>query len=223
MVLCQNCKKNPAKVHYTEIVNDSMVAMNLCLECAEQKGIDVQKSANYGLGDLVAGLIDSTADSESERISRVRCSTCGYEYSDFKKIGRLGCPDCYTAFEAQLVSVLRHVHGSTHHEGKKAVRISERGYPASPAVTGRPSSGKKLTQRLYFSTGGALISYRRPRFSVRFGRTDQLSCAKPTRSRGCRLTMTGSSPIRSSSWDARSARRRARRNRFSAIPRSAGK
>jgi len=126
MVLCQNCKKNPAKVHYTEIVNDSMVAMNLCLECAEQKGIDVQKSPNYGLGDLVAGLIDSTADSESERISRVRCATCGYEYSDFKKIGRLGCPDCYTAFESQLVAVLRHVHGSTHHEGKKAVRISER-------------------------------------------------------------------------------------------------
>ncbi|HEU4365646.1 MAG TPA: UvrB/UvrC motif-containing protein [Candidatus Krumholzibacteria bacterium] len=126
MVLCQNCKKNPAKVHYTEIVNNSMVAMNLCMECAEQKGIDVQKAGNYGLGDLVAGLIDSTAGSEAERISRVRCSTCGYEYSDFKKVGRLGCPDCYLAFEAQLVAVLRHVHGSTQHAGKKAVRTSER-------------------------------------------------------------------------------------------------
>jgi protein arginine kinase activator len=126
MVLCQNCKKKPAKVHYTEIVNNSMVAMNLCIECAEQKGIDVRKDADFGLGDLVAGLIDSTTESEAERISRVRCSTCGYEYSDFKKIGRLGCPDCYTAFEAQLVAVLRHVHGSTQHAGKKAVRTSER-------------------------------------------------------------------------------------------------
>jgi protein arginine kinase activator len=103
-----------------------MVAMNLCIECAEQKGIDVRKDADFGLGDLVAGLIDSTTESEAERISRVRCSTCGYEYSDFKKIGRLGCPDCYTAFEAQLVAVLRHVHGSTQHAGKKAVRTSER-------------------------------------------------------------------------------------------------
>jgi protein arginine kinase activator len=126
MVLCQNCKKKPAKVHDTEIVNNSMVAMNLCIECAEQKGIDVRKDADFGLGDLVAGLIDSTTESEAERISRVRCSTCGYEYSDFKKIGRLGCPDCYTAFEAQLVAVLRHVHGSTQHAGKKAVRTSER-------------------------------------------------------------------------------------------------
>ncbi len=126
MLLCQNCKTRPAKVHYTEIVNNSMVAMSLCLECAEEKGIDVQKPGNYGLGDLVAGLIDSAADSEAERISRVRCATCGYEYSDFKKIGRLGCPDCYTAFESQLLAVLRHVHGSTQHAGKKAARVSER-------------------------------------------------------------------------------------------------
>ncbi|HEX5131136.1 MAG TPA: UvrB/UvrC motif-containing protein [Candidatus Krumholzibacteria bacterium] len=126
MVLCQVCKSKPAKVHYTEIVNNSTMAMNLCIECAEQKGIDVNKAGNFGLGDLVAGLIDSAADSESERISRVRCATCGYEYSDFKRIGRLGCPDCYAAFESQLLAVLRHVHGSTQHAGKKATRVSER-------------------------------------------------------------------------------------------------
>jgi protein arginine kinase activator len=126
MVICQICKSRPAKVHYTEIVNSNMVAMNLCLECAEEKGIEVQKSGSYGLGDLVAGLIDTTVDTESERISKVRCPTCGYQYSDFKKIGRLGCPDCYTAFESQLVAVLRHVHGSTQHAGKKATRVGER-------------------------------------------------------------------------------------------------
>ncbi|HXV12798.1 MAG TPA: UvrB/UvrC motif-containing protein [Candidatus Krumholzibacteria bacterium] len=126
MVTCQNCKVRPAKVHFTEIVNDNMVAMNLCLECAEEKGIDVNKAGSYGLGDLVAGLIDDTVDSEAERISKVRCPSCGYEYSDFKKIGRLGCPECYDAFEAQLVQVLRHVHGSTQHAGKKATQVGER-------------------------------------------------------------------------------------------------
>jgi protein arginine kinase activator len=126
MVTCQHCKIRPAKVHYTEIVNDNMVAMNLCLECAEEKGIEVNKAGSYGLGDLVAGLIDDTVDAEADRISKVRCPTCGYEYSDFKKIGRLGCPECYDAFEAQLVQVLRHVHGSTQHAGKKANQVGER-------------------------------------------------------------------------------------------------
>jgi protein arginine kinase activator len=125
-MLCESCKKRPAKVHYTEIVNQNMVAMNLCVECAEEKGIDVHKSGGYGLGDLVAGLIDTAVDSEAERISKVRCTGCGYEYSDFKKVGRLGCPQCYDAFEAQLVPVLRHVHGSTQHAGKKITAHSER-------------------------------------------------------------------------------------------------
>jgi len=123
---CQICKTRPAKVHYTEIVNQSMVVMNLCIECAEEKGTEVQKSGSYGLGDLVAGLIDTSVEADAERISKVRCPTCGYQYSDFKRIGRLGCPDCYDAFESQLIAVLRHVHGSTQHAGKKAGKKSER-------------------------------------------------------------------------------------------------
>jgi protein arginine kinase activator len=121
-VVCQICKVRPAKVHYTEIVNNNMVTLNLCIECAEQKGIDVQQAGaagagSYGLGDLVAGLIDTTVDMESDKIGKVRCPSCGYEYSDFKKIGRFGCPDCYEAFEAQLVPMLRQIHGNTHHKG----------------------------------------------------------------------------------------------------------
>jgi protein arginine kinase activator len=126
MAICQNCKLRPAKVHYTEIVNEKMIAMDLCMECAEEKGIEVKQTGPYGLGDLVAGLIDETVEAESDRISKVRCPSCGYHYSDFKKIGRLGCPECYDAFEAQLVQVLRHVHGSTQHAGKKAAQVGER-------------------------------------------------------------------------------------------------
>jgi protein arginine kinase activator len=119
---CEICKTRPAKVHYTEIINNQMMKMNLCLECAEEKGVDVRKGGSFGLGDLVAGLIDTAVDADAERIARVRCPTCGYQYSDFKRVGRLGCPDCYDAFDTQLVAVLRHVHGSTQHAGKKAAR-----------------------------------------------------------------------------------------------------
>ena len=44
-MLCQVCKQRPAKVHYTEIVNQSVVAMNLCVECAEERGIEVHKTS----------------------------------------------------------------------------------------------------------------------------------------------------------------------------------
>jgi len=122
---CEICNIRPARVHYTEIVNNTMTKMNLCLECAEEKGVDVHKDGNFGLGDLVAGLIDTAVDADAERISKVHCPRCGYQYSDFKRLGRLGCPDCYDAFESQLVAVLRHVHGSTQHTGKHATHRSE--------------------------------------------------------------------------------------------------
>ena len=118
-VLCKACGERPARVHYTEIVNNSMVSVDLCVECAEERGIDVQKPESYGLGDLVAGLIDTTADTEGERIGLVRCPSCGYDYSDFKKVGRFGCPGCYESFATQLKPLLRQLHGGTQHAGKR--------------------------------------------------------------------------------------------------------
>jgi protein arginine kinase activator len=127
VTLCEICGKRPATIHYTEIVNNKMVTLDLCLECAEEKGIDVQKSSTYGLGDLVAELIDGTVQDETSKIGRVRCPDCGYEFSDFRNIGRLGCPGCYHAFEAQLQPLLRHVHGGTLHGGKTPVRAADGG------------------------------------------------------------------------------------------------
>ena len=118
-MLCKACGQRPAKIHYTEIVNNSMVSVDLCVECAEERGIDVQKQGGYGLGDLVAGLIDTTAETEGERIGKVRCPSCGYDYSDFKKVGRFGCPACYEAFETQLRPLLRQLHGGIQHQGKR--------------------------------------------------------------------------------------------------------
>lgn len=126
MGLCHVCKIRPATIHYTEVVNNAKVTLDLCARCAEEKGITVENGGGYGLGDLVASLIDGTVGDDTDRIGKVRCPTCGYEYSDFRRIGRLGCPDCYEAFEAQLVPLLRQVHGSTRHGGKKPVQPESR-------------------------------------------------------------------------------------------------
>jgi protein arginine kinase activator len=122
-VRCKLCGNQPATIHYTEIVDDKMVTLDLCVGCAQEKGIDVQASGAYGLGDLVAELIDDTVKDETAKIGRVRCPECGYDYSDFRNIGRFGCPECYRSFEAQLNPLLRHVHGSTQHVGKTPVRL----------------------------------------------------------------------------------------------------
>ena len=39
-------------------------------------------------------------------------------YDEFKKLGRLGCPQCYVAFEPHLKGLLRRLHNGTQHLGK---------------------------------------------------------------------------------------------------------
>ena len=39
-------------------------------------------------------------------------------YDDFKKIGRLGCSDCYATFQVSLAPLLKRIHGSNQHLGK---------------------------------------------------------------------------------------------------------
>jgi protein arginine kinase activator len=132
-IKCKICGIRPATIHYTEIVNNKMETFDLCQECAEEKGIEVEKTSSYGLGDLVAELIDDTVKDETSRIGRVRCPECGYDFSDFRNMGRLGCPECYQSFEAQLQPLLRHVHGGTLHGGKTPVRLGDQG-DAGPSL-----------------------------------------------------------------------------------------
>jgi protein arginine kinase activator len=121
--MCKICGVKPAQIHYTEIVNNKVITIDLCQDCAREKGIDLKKGSPYGIGDLIATQLGSVAQTESERIGRVTCTACGYDYSDFKKVGRFGCPECYTAFSEQLSSLLRQIHGSTQHKGKTPVEL----------------------------------------------------------------------------------------------------
>jgi len=123
---CEICGKRPATMHFTEIVNKKMVTLNLCNECAAEKGIELQKHKAFGLGDLVAELIDGTVKDDTTKIGRVGCPECGYDFSDFRNIGRFGCPECYRSFETQLYPLLRHIHGRTQHTGKTPVRMSQK-------------------------------------------------------------------------------------------------
>jgi len=123
-MLCDICGKNPATVHLTEIIDDQMNELHLCEECARQKSEQMEQQ--FGLGDLLAGLTEfEKPGKETEAIS-VKCPNCGLTYADFKKVGRLGCGECYTAFRKYLGPLLKRIHGSNQHIGKsplKAVKV----------------------------------------------------------------------------------------------------
>jgi protein arginine kinase activator len=126
-MLCQICGKNPATVHFTEIHDNKMSEIHVCERCAEEKGLHAAgvKKHKFDVGDLLANMVDGMTTTEEERVGRVQCPRCGLLYSGFKETGRLGCAECYTAFQFQLRPLLRRIHGDTRHRGKTPARDGE--------------------------------------------------------------------------------------------------
>jgi protein arginine kinase activator len=48
----------------------------------------------------------------------IKCPRCGFSQADFKKSGRLGCPECYQTFAEGLAGLLKTMHKGTRHTGK---------------------------------------------------------------------------------------------------------
>jgi len=117
-MLCDLCGKNQATVHLTEIIDEQMTELHLCEECSRQKSVQMEQQ--FGLADLLAGLAElgGKAAEDKEVAEKVKCPNCELTYDDFKKIGRLGCSECYTSFKKYLLPLLKKIHGSSRHLGK---------------------------------------------------------------------------------------------------------
>ena len=120
-MLCELCKQTQATVHLTEIVNDQMTELHLCEACANQKGAQVE--SHFGLADMLSGLSDFGKTQEPEEITTKACPNCSMTYEDFRKVGRLGCSECYPTFKRSLGSLLKRIHGSPIHLGKSPMRL----------------------------------------------------------------------------------------------------
>ena len=111
-MVCQVCGKNPATVHFTEIHDNKMSEMHVCERCADEKGLHAgAPGQKFDIADLLAGMVDTMTTSDEERVGRIQCPRCGLLYSAFRETGRLGCAECYAAFQYQLKPLLRRIHG----------------------------------------------------------------------------------------------------------------
>jgi protein arginine kinase activator len=120
-MLCDVCGKNPATVHLTEIIDEQMNELHLCEECARHKSAAMEQQ--FGLSDLLAGMADfEKHPNKEEEAVAVKCPACGLSYADFKKIGRLGCGNCYNVFRKYLAPLLKRIHGSSQHIGKNPLQ-----------------------------------------------------------------------------------------------------
>ncbi|MGB4610445.1 MAG: hypothetical protein WBH77_07455 [Saccharofermentanales bacterium] len=131
-MLCDKCQKNEANISVQTMVNGVAKTYHLCSECAQkqglfQSGFDFENfpMANF-LGKALfnfpfASLSNQPATIGTNIKKSVRCPGCGQDFSDLRKAGLFGCPECYTTFHDVIRSMLDQIHGGHIHDAAQVV------------------------------------------------------------------------------------------------------
>lgn len=116
-MLCDNCQERDAVVHVTRVVENAVTQLHLCEKCAAAKGVETTLSVpQHPLGEILQAVQQQAASTGEDALN---CRFCGATARDFRATGRLGCPHCYDAMERSLRELLRRLHGSSRHVGKR--------------------------------------------------------------------------------------------------------
>ena len=134
---CQICGEAEATIHFKELKNGEMSELHLCPACAEEKGFhSVVQQDKLSLANQFIWMAENLYPESATKLGQVQCGSCGLTYSEFTRMGRLGCMDCYTAFDVQIRRLLRRIHGATRHAGKV------------PGHIDRPATGRATIHHL---------------------------------------------------------------------------
>ena len=123
-MLCEICKKEEATVHLTKVADQQVKKLHLCEGCKEEMGVDTESPSS--ITDLFPGGNPDEPEltmEESVPASLV-CPSCEMTKLHFKKSGRLGCVTCYETFEDELFPLIKAMHHSDRHTGKRPSRLS---------------------------------------------------------------------------------------------------
>jgi protein arginine kinase activator len=139
-MLCDVCREHDASVHLTKVVEGEVTLEHLCAKCAAERGIEttVTTPPKNMLGEFLHAVQQQASTTQIEAI---RCTFCSMSLKDFRATGRLGCSRCYSTFEQSLRDLLRKVHGSAQHVGRRYM-------PPIPELMERVSTVGELRDRL---------------------------------------------------------------------------
>lgn len=119
-MVCEQCKERDAVVNLTKIKDNTVTHQHLCERCAAEQGVEtsVAQPKTSALTDFLQAVNQQATAVPGDQAA---CHFCGATARDFRQSGRVGCARCYGAFERALRELLRRLHGSHQHKGRRYV------------------------------------------------------------------------------------------------------
>lgn len=118
---CELCN-NEATVFYTQAIQGGQKKICLCEACADDRGLT--DPGSFSMVDILMDDIPQQAEPVADATVVAQCSHCGFTLEDYRKVGRLGCSQCYTAFRGEIIPALAKMHHGNKHQGKAPVGMA---------------------------------------------------------------------------------------------------
>ncbi|MBI5365187.1 MAG: UvrB/UvrC motif-containing protein [Planctomycetes bacterium] len=142
-MLCQNCQKNEAKVHVTDLqaraedgaATASFQEQHFCDVCAQSMELPTMAAPKKSTQEIWK-LLQMAAKETRNKKTGPACPDCGMTLDEFRKKGRLGCAKDYAVFKQHIVEILERVHGARRHVGR---------IPGGEALAPEPSTADAPT------------------------------------------------------------------------------
>jgi len=142
-MMCDRCGQRQATIYLTKVVNGDKTELHLCKQCAEHGDSEFFK--DMSLVNILANLA-SAQQKQVPTAPPVVCPDCGFDLERFRREGRLGCEQCYRQFASDLMPMMRKIHGSLQHTGKRPGACSPA--KAAPVERKKPSRLEELRTKL---------------------------------------------------------------------------
>lgn len=117
MKKCDICGERDAELKVRKLDESGKPAdLEVCTECAREQGLVQTGKVKMS----VAEEFDQARRGVGEEDEQLVCAGCGMTFAEFKRLGRLGCSECYASFQEQLEPLIRRVQGAARHVGRAA-------------------------------------------------------------------------------------------------------
>ncbi|MEY5005973.1 MAG: hypothetical protein RI969_1061 [Verrucomicrobiota bacterium] len=104
---CQGCAQN-AVVYFTLVARGKAETYACCQGCPSLGSDAILPSLALGLKLTVP-----------TPVGRGKCPACGFRWSDYERIHRLGCATCYEAHAPQALATIARIQPGLEHHGRR--------------------------------------------------------------------------------------------------------
>lgn len=106
-------------IHIEEFSDRGVRKLNLCLECAAQKGFNVSiEQIDSLLLNFLENIFSNNPLANGKKENALKCPSCGKTIYDITETQKVGCPACYITFKKIIDLMIFKNNNSLTYKGK---------------------------------------------------------------------------------------------------------